>query len=99
LALHVTQQLVQVLHQLKFLQRLLQLHQFSLLQLFLQELSSQQLFSQPSSPALLRHHLRWLPLVQPSSRLSSPASALLAERRASNRRVQHAHELGRLVDR
>jgi hypothetical protein len=98
LALHAIQQLVQVLLLQTFQQRHLRLNQFSLLQLFLQELSSQQLFSQPSSPALLRHHLRWLPLVQPSSRLSSPASALLAERRASNRRVQHAHELGRLVD-
>jgi len=98
LALHAIQQLVQVLLLQTFQQRHLRLNQFSLLQLFLQELSSQQLFSQPSSPALLRHHLQWLPLVQPSSRLSSPALALLAERRASNRRVEHAHELGRLVD-
>jgi hypothetical protein len=94
LALHAIQQLVQVLLLQTFQQRHLRLNQFSLRQLFLQELSSQQLFSQPSSPALLRHHLQWLPLVQ----LSSPALALLAERRASNRRVQHAHELGRLVD-
>ncbi|MEY4024605.1 MAG: hypothetical protein RL438_118 [Actinomycetota bacterium] len=60
----VTQQLVQVLHLPKFLQQLLQLHQFSLLQLFLLqlfllELSSQQLFSQLSLLAFRRHLLQW----------------------------------------
>jgi hypothetical protein len=95
----VTQQLVQVLHQPKFLQRLLQLHRFSLLQLFLLELSSQQLFSQLSLLAFRRHLLQWFSSAQLSSRLSLLALALQVEHRASDHRVQHAHELGRLVDR
>jgi hypothetical protein len=47
----VTQQLVLVLQQLKFRQQLLRLLQSFLLLLFLQELSSQLPFSQPSSLA------------------------------------------------
>jgi hypothetical protein len=66
----VTQQLVLVLQQLKFRQQPLRLIQSFLLLLFSQEPSSQLLFSQPSSLALHHHHLRWLPLVQLSSRLS-----------------------------
>jgi hypothetical protein len=66
----VTQRLVLVLQQLKFRLQLLQLIQSLSLLLFSQELSWQLLFSQPSSLALRRHLLRWLLLVQLSSRLS-----------------------------
>jgi hypothetical protein len=67
--------------------------------LFSQLLSLQLLSLQPSSLALRRHFLRWLPLVQLSLRPSLPALALQAEHRASNHHVQHEHERGRLVDR
>jgi len=66
----VTQQLVLVLQQPKSQQQLLQLLQSFLLLLFSQELSWRLLFLQPSLLALRHHHLRWLPLVQLSSRLS-----------------------------
>jgi hypothetical protein len=58
LVLRATQQLVLALLQLQFQQQHHLLFQFSLLLLSLQVLFSQLLSLLPSSPALLRHHLR-----------------------------------------
>jgi len=99
LVLHAIQQLVLVLQQLKFRQQQHQLIQFFSLLLFLQELSLQPLFSQLSLLAFRRHLLQWFSSAQLFSRLSLLALALQVEHRASDHRVQHAHELGRLVDR